>query len=84
MLRSIPYHYVRVCTHRGNDIGILRLVAGLVYLPLVVDLLDNVELDLHWGLLRRSTSISSDFLPVFVIVRRIWDRWVWKLDMSNL
>ena len=46
MLRPVKDHDPSICTHRGNDIGILRLVSRFVHFTLVVDFLYDGEFDL--------------------------------------
>ena len=69
VFRSIPDYDPTICAHGGNDVGILWLIARLINLPLVVNLLHNVEFDLHWGWLFRGTSsITADFFPLFIVI----------------
>ena len=80
---AIPDHNTAIRAHRCNDIRVLRLVAGLVDLPLVINFLNDVELDLHLGLLR-APAIPTDLSPVFVVILRVWNIGVWELHMGDL
>lgn len=46
---SIPYHDPPVRAHGGDDVRVLRLIPGLIDLPLVINPLCYVELDLNGG-----------------------------------
>lgn len=67
VLRAIPDHHPAVRAHGRDDIRVLWLVSCLVHLSLVINLLGNVELDLHLWLLRAST-ITSNLTPFLIIV----------------
>lgn len=83
MLRAIPNHYPAICAHRRDDVRVLRLIPSLVDLALMVNLLDNVELDLHLRLLRAST-IASDLPFLVIVVVRVRNIGIGKLHMGNL
>lgn len=83
VFRTIPDHRPSVRTHGSNDVGVLRLIPCLVDLTLVVNLLHNVELDLHWGLLG-ATPISSDLAPFLIVIIGVGSRGVGKLHMGDL
>jgi hypothetical protein len=59
------------------------LVSGLVDLALVVDLLNDVELNFHLGLLGTST-VAANLSLVFIIILRIGDIGVRKLNVRDL
>lgn len=83
MLRSIPNHHPPICTHGRNDVRVLWLIPSLVDFAFMVNLLNNVELDLHlmlFGSSTKATNLASFFIVVFGI-RCIG---VWQLYMSNL
>lgn len=83
MLGSIPNHNTTIGTHCCDDVRVLRLIPGLVDLTLVVNLLDNVELDLHLGLFG-SATVATNLSFVLIII--LWVRCIGvrKLDMGNL
>ena len=83
MLRTIPDHCSSIRTHGGNDIRILRLITCLVDFTLVINLLNNVELNLHWGLLG-ATPISANLAPFLIVVIWVRSRRVGKLHMGDL
>ena len=68
MLRTVPDHHPTICAHRGDYIRVLRLIPGLVDLALVIDLLYDLELDLHLGLILCSTASMSSNLPLLFII----------------
>lgn len=80
---AIPDHDTAIRAHRCDDIRVLWLIAGLVDLPFVINLLENVELDLHLGLLRAS-AVTTDLSPVFIIIFRVGNIRVGELDIGNL
>lgn len=85
VFRPVPDHDPPVGAHSSNNIWILWLISSLVHLPLMVDLLHNIKLDLHDKcLLRRSTSVTANLFALFVIVGGIGSYRFWKLHMSNL
>lgn len=49
----------------------------------MVNLLHNVELDLHLRLFRAPT-VAANFTLIFIVILRVRDVGVWKLHMSNL
>lgn len=83
MLCAIPDHHPAIRTHGRNDVGVLWLIASLVHLPLVVNLLDDVELDFH-GRLLRATAIAANLTLVLIIVVGVRGIGIRKLDMGNL
>src|ERR1700722_14668695 len=68
MVCSIPDHDPSVGTHGSNHIRILRLISSFVDLARMVDLLDNGECDVDWRLFRWTTSISTNFPCVCIVV----------------
>lgn len=51
----------------------------------MIDLLDNVEFDLHIRqLLTRPPTVASYFLPIFVIICDVGIDWLRKLYMGDL
>ena len=68
MVCSIPDHDPSVSTHGSDHIRVLRLISSFVDLARMVDLLDNGKCDVDWRLFRRTTSISTNFSRVCVVV----------------
>ena len=72
MFRPIPNHDSPIRTHRGDYVGVLRLVSCFVHLAFMVDFLNNVEFDLHLLIFLRGTpAISANLFSILVIVRSI-------------
>lgn len=83
MLGAIPNHNSAIRAHGGNDVGVLWLIPRLVDFTLVVNLLDNVELDLHRWLLG-ATSISTNLTLVLIVVFGIWGVGIGELHLGDL
>ena len=85
VLCPVPYHHSTICAHRGNDIGILRLIPRLIDFSLVVDLLDNLEFDFNWrGLFGRPTSVATNLLALLIVICRVGRNGSWKLHVRYL
>ena len=84
MLRPIPDHVSTIRTHRSDNVRVLRLVSCLIDLSLVIDLLDDIEFDLHGSFLRRSATVAADFLTLLVIFGGVWSDRVGQLTMDDL
>ena len=83
MLGAIPNHDSTIGAHRRNDVRILRLIPGLVDLAFMVNLLNNIKLDLHLGLLGPAT-VASNLALVLVVILRVGRIWIGELDVGNL
>lgn len=83
VFRAIPDHHPSIRAHGSNDVWVLRLIPCLVDFTLVVDLLHNVELDLHRGLLG-ATPISANLASFLVVIIGVGSGGVWKLHMGDL
>lgn len=85
VFHPIPDHDPPVGAHGSDNVWVLRLISSLVYLPLMIDLLHNIKLNLHdRGLLGRSISVAANLFALFVIVCGIGSTGFWKLHMGNL
>lgn len=69
VLGSIPDHDPPVRAHGGDNVRVLRLIAGLIDLPLVINLLGDVELDLNrrW-LFGGAPSVPTNLFALFIVV----------------
>lgn len=83
MFRPIPDHHSPICAHSRNDVGILRLIPGLVHFAFMVNLLNNIELDFHLAFFR-SSAIAANLASLFIIVLGIRCIVVRQLYMGNL
>lgn len=85
MFSPIPDHNSPICAHCSDYIRVLWLIPSLVHFSFVIDLLHNVESDLHdRALLSPATSVAANLLTLFIVVCRISYQWFWKLYVCNL
>ena len=79
VLGAVEYEDLSINAEGRNDVGILRLVTGLVDLAGVVNLLRDLELDGHAGL-----GVSANLAAVLVKIFRIGDCGLGYLHLGNL
>ena len=85
MFCPIPDHDPPIGAHGSDNVWVLWLVSSLVYLPLMIDLLNDVKLDLHNRcFLGGPASEAANLFALFVIVCGIRSYRFWKLHMGNL
>lgn len=84
MFRPIPDHDPSIRTHGRYDVRVLRLVSCFVDFPFVIYLLHNVKFDFDGRLLRRSGTVTTNFLALFVILGGVWGNRVRQLTMDDL
>ena len=85
MFCPIPDHDPPIGAHGSENIWVLWLVSCLVSLPLKIDLLNDVKLDLHDRcFLGGPASEAANLFALFVIVCGIRSYRFWKLHMGNL
>lgn len=85
VFRSVPNHNSSISAHGSNNIGVLGLVSSFVHFSLMVDLLHNVEFDLHdRRLLSRTTSEAANLFTILIVVCGVRSYWFRELYVGNL
>lgn len=81
----IPNHDSPVGAHSSDYIWVLWLISSPIYFPLVVDLLHNVEFDLHnWRLFGTTPSVAANLFKILIIVCCVGCHRFGELYMSDL
>lgn len=81
MLCTVKDEDLAVNAERGNNVGILRLVAGLVDLTRVFDLLYNVTLD---GGSVSSLAVAANLTTILIVVVWVGRSGLGYLDIGDL
>ena len=85
MFRSIPNHYPPICAHCRNDIWVVWLISSLIHLSFVVDLLHNVESDVHDRCpFPSASSIAPNLLTILIVIGGIRRDRFWELHVCYL
>jgi len=84
VLRPIENEDFAIYRERGDDVGILWLVTGLVHLARMIDLLDNVEFDNHRLTGRPFRSVPANLAPLLVVLLRVWLDRLWDFHLGDL
>lgn len=84
MFCPVPDHNPTIRAHCCDDVRILWLISSFIDFTLMVNLLNNIEFDLHRRLLCGAGPVAADLFPLFVIFGGVGGDGIRQLTVYDL